>query len=196
MRITSVLWGVLLAMGIATLFSGCQSSKVAYGNRYYFKQTPRPVAVEKSDPVSEVQSSVPEELQVSLQPELLAEESKVTQAQAQLEKAIAKSNNEDLKKQATRVNRLAEAMKVENSSERDKKEQRRELRKELKQLKKELRAAPNETNDMDRNLRIALILLVAGLVLGLIPLGPLNIVGWIAFVAGLVFLIIWLVNEA
>ena len=193
---TKPIFGVILiALCVSAMLSGCQSSKIAYGNSYYFKQAPRTTAPSEVQPVV-VPSEVPKTLEVSLQSDVQSPESMIEKAQAQLESAIAKSENEALKAQAKRVSQLAQSMQQEDVSAREKRVQRKELKKEIKQLKKQIHMAPDETNELDRNLKIALILLIAGLILGLIPVLPLQVIGWLAFLAGLVFLIIWLVNEA
>lgn len=193
-----ILWVLFCALCASAVLSGCQSSKIAFGNSYYFKQTPRTVVAEEQAPAVEVPAEAPKTLEVALEPEaeVASPAAMIKTAQAQLESAIAKSENEELKAQAKRVNNLAQSMQQENTTAREKKVQRKELRKEIKQLKKQIRTAPNETNELDRTLKIALILLIAGLILGIIPVLPLQIIGWLAFLAGLVFLIIWLIEEA
>nr|WKN36944.1 hypothetical protein K4G66_31755 [Tunicatimonas sp. TK19036] len=196
MQTKPILWVMMIALCASAMLSGCQTSKTAYGNSHYFKQTPR-ASAQTAEPASEkLPSEAPKTLEVSLNTEVQSPESMIQHAQAQLEKAIAKSENETLKAQAKRVNALAESMQQENTTAREQKAQRRALRKEIKELKKEIKAAPNETNDLDKNLKIALILLIAGIILGVIPVLPIQIIGWLAFLAGLVFLLIWLVNEA
>lgn len=194
MQTKPILWVMLIALCTSAMLSGCQSSKTAYGNSQYFKQAPHASTQVPESDAEKLPSEAPEELEVSLNTEVQSPESMIQHAQTQLNKAIAKSENEALKAQARRINSLAESMQQENTSDREQKAQRRSLRKEIKQLKKEVKAAPDETNDLDKNLKIALILMLAGLILSFIPV--INIIGWLAFLAGLIFLLIWLVNEA
>ena len=51
------LWTMLGMLCLATCFSGCQSSKIAYGNSYYFKQTPT-----RGDPAHRNGAGQPESL--------------------------------------------------------------------------------------------------------------------------------------
>lgn len=192
------LWATLCVLTLAGLFSGCQSSKIAYGNSYYFKQTPKPVA-EKPKATGEV-VPLSDELQVSREQLALAQRNPnalIEQAQRQLLAAVEETDNEKLKESASRMNRTANEMKGQELTKKEIRAKRKELRKEMQTLAKEYRnMAPNKTNDLDQNLRISLILLVAGLVLLIIPTALTIIVGSLAFIAGLIFLIVWLVTEA
>ncbi len=192
------LWTVLGMLCLATGFSGCQSSKIAYGNSYYFKQTPRPVtpptATEKAN------------LKASLEKQGLTEEAaatKLKEAQEQLDAVVAKSENSALQTSVARTKQLAREMKGEQLTRREKRAKRKELRQELRTLAKEFKnAAPEETQDIDRNLKLALILLGAALVLSIIAgatytggYGILWLLATLAWLAGVVFFVIWLVEE-
>ena len=194
------LWAVLCVVALAGVFSGCQSSKIAYGNSYYFKQTPKPVAKAASsvDRVAPLSS----ELQVSAEPEAVAQrdaKSLVERAQQQLLAVAEKSNNTQLKEQAQRMNRMANEMKGQELTKKEARAKRKELRKELRSLAKEYKAmAPNETNDLDQNLKVSLILLGASLLFFILGafIPYIGIVGLLALLAALVFFIIWLATEA
>ena len=192
------LWVMLCVVALAGLFSGCQSSKIAFGNSYYFKQTPKatnqmPSSVDKLDPRGA-------DLYASVEREVLAERDAgalIEQAQQQLLVAMEKSDNVQLKERASRMNQLAGEMNGKELTKKETRAKRKELRKELRSLAKEYRSmAPDQTNDMDQKLKISLILLVAGLVFLLIPTVITVVIGSLAFAAGLVFLIIWLATEA
>ena len=190
------LWVMLCVVALAGLFSGCQSSKIAYGNSYYFKQTPKQLTVpEEVAPLSrELQVSREQLALVQRDPSALIE-----QAQQQLLTAVEKTDNEQLKERASRMNRIADEMKGQTMTKKEARAKRKELRKELRGLAKEYRnMAPNETNDLDQNLKIALILLGVSLLFFILGafIGVLGIIGLLALLASLVFFIIWLVNEA
>ena len=194
------LWVMLCVVALAGLFSGCQSSKIAYGNSYYFKQTPKPVA-EKSA-AAEAVAPLSRELQVSNEQLALIQRDPsalIEQAQRQLLAAVEKTDNEQLKEQASSMNRIADEMKGQTLTKKEARAKRKELRKELRGLAKEYRnMAPSETNDLDQNLKIALILLGVSLLFFILGafVGVLGIIGLLALLASLVFFIIWLVNEA
>jgi hypothetical protein len=193
------LWTGLGMLCLATCFSGCQSSKIAYGNSYYFKQTPRPVA----PPTAQEKAN----LKASLEKQGLTEESlntKMKEAREQLDEVIAKSENSALQASVARTKQLAREMKGEQLTRKEVRGKRKELRQELRVLAKEFRnAAPEETQDIDQNLKLALILLGAALVLSIIAgatanpgsFGIIWLLATLAWIAGVVFFVIWLVEE-
>jgi hypothetical protein len=183
---------------LATCFSGCQSSKIAYGNSYYFKQTPRPV----TPPTATEQAN----LKASLEKRALTEEAaatKMKEAREQLDEVVAKSEGSALQTSVARTKQLAREMKGKQLTRQEKRAKRKELRQELRVLAKEFRnAAPEQTQDIDRNLKLALILLGAALVLSIIAgatytggYGILWLLATLAWLAGVVFFVIWLVEE-
>ena len=185
---------------LAAGFSGCQSSKIAYGNAYYFKQKPRTVA----PPTAQEKAN----LKASLEKQGLTEQSlttKMEEAREQLDEIAAKSENSALQASVDRTKQLAREMKGEQLTRKEVRGKRKELRQELRTLAKEFRnASPAETQDIDKNLRLALILLGAALVLSIIAgatvssgggFGILWLLATLAWIAGVVFFVIWLVNE-
>ena len=188
------LWLAACVVVLAGMFSGCQSSKIAYGNSYYLKQNPKPVT-----PVDKVMPNSAE-LLASTQPEVATPKDASTmleQAQAKLLAATEKSGNAQLKESAQRISKIADEVKGTEMTKRETRAKRKELRQELQSMAKEYRSmAPDQTNALDQNLKVSLILLVAGLILALIPTAVTQVIGLLAFAAGLVFLIIWLVTEA
>ena len=189
------LWTGLGMLCLATCFSGCQSSKIAYGNSYYFKQTPRAV----TPPTAAEQAN----LRASLEKQGLTEEAvatKMAEAREQLDEVVAKSENTALQASVARTKQLAREMKGEQLTRKEVRGKRKELRQELRTLAKEFRnAAPEETQDIDRNLRLALILWGGGIVLSIISgiagLSALWVVASLVFLAGTVFFVLWLIDE-
>ena len=192
------LWTGLGMLCLATCFSGCQSSKIAYGNSYYFKQTPRAV----TPPTAAEQAN----LKASLEKQGLIEEAvatKMAEAREQLDEAVAKSENAALQASVDRTKQLAREMKSEQLTRKEVRGKRKELRQELRVLAKEFKnASPQETKDIDRNLKFALILLGAALVLSIIAgatysggYGILALLATLAWIAGVVFFILWLVED-
>ena len=105
-----------------------------------------------------------------------------------------------------RTKQLAREVKGKQLTRQEKRAKRKELRQELRVLAKEFRnAAPEKTQDIDRYLKISLILVAAALLLSIIgaatvtTAGGLNIfwlLGSLAWIGAIVFFILWLVEEA
>lgn len=202
------------ALVIACIFSSCQSSKIAYGNSYYFKQTPKKIAPsqEVTDRVAAPEKVSSEsissaDLQVSVaskiqKPEKV--ETMIETAQQQLAENLEKSGNEHLKKRVSRINKLAASAKDQDLTKKEVRAKRREIRKEIKLLAKEYRetAAPQREgglDDLDKNLRLAIIFWGVGLILSIVTAATyvpaLGIIAGLAWLAGSIFFIIWLVEE-
>ena len=189
------LWITACVVALAALFSGCQSSKIAYGNSYYFKQAPKAKATaQRLDAVDKI---VPNsaELYVSTQSEKLTQRDAsalLEQAQAQLLAEVEKRDNPALKESALRFNETVNSMKGQEMTKKETRAKRKELRKELRTLAKEYKAAaPNETQDMDKQALLAIIFGGAGLIF-LFLFWPLGI---LLILASLVLLIIWAANS-
>jgi cation transport ATPase len=198
MYIKFMLWAGVLLLSATFLFSSCQSSKIAYGNSYYFKQTTKPVEKPSAEPVKE------STLEASIEIEEISSEdvaTKMEEAQQQISTIVEQSNNPALKESVTRTQQLAKEMKNDQLTKKEVRAKRKELRKEIKTLTKEFKnAAPEEKNEIDRNLKLALIFFGVALILSII--GGVSTVGtifWvlssIAWIAGIVFFVIWLINE-
>ena len=197
------LWTVLGLFCLACCFSGCQSSKIAYGNSYYFKQAPKSVAkAQPSDKVATVTPNKPA-LSASLGKSTVAEEAvtnRLTEAREQLATVIEESNSPTLKASVARTERLAKEMKSEQLTKKEARAKRKELRQELRTLRKEFRhAAPDATNEMHRYLRLSLILWGAAIVISIIAavtVAPvISILAGLAGLAGTIFFILWLIDE-
>ena len=194
------LWIAVCVVALAGMFSGCQSSKIAYGNSYYFKQSPKATA----NPSVTIDKVAPSsaELQVSSHPEQMTQRDAsvlLEKAQAQLQEVAEKSDNVALKESTERFNKTVNSIKGQELTKKEARTKRKELRKELRTLTKEYRnLAPAETNDLDKNLKVGLILLGVGLVLlilgAFVPV--IGLLGVLSMVAGLVFFVIWLATEA
>ncbi len=155
-RSFTIFFAILIA---AWGMSSCQSSKIAYGNSYYFKQTPK--AVDAPAPREKA-------MVASVQPESIAPtsaEERITRS-AERVAAIAES-------QAT----LKASMKEESVSRAEKKSLRqearvnkREMRREMKTLVREYKAAPDAVQEkmaeqVSGNTRTGLIVGIIGIVL-------------------------------
>ena len=190
---TKPIWILVCVVALAGMFSGCQSSKIAFGNSYYFKQTPKAVAQQPATVDKVAPNSA--ELQVSTKPQALAQRDAsvlLEQAQAQLLAEVEKTDSEALKESAQRFNETVNSMKGQQLTKKETRAKRKELRKELRTLAKEYKAAaPNETQDMDKQALLAIIFGGAGLIFIFLfwPLGILLIL------ASLVLLIIWAANS-
>ena len=203
MKTKLTLWMGLGMFCLASMFSGCQSSKIAYGNSYYFKQTPKPVA--ENEPAVEEVAPVPSEKELKASVDKLATTNqdatvRLTEARQQLATVVAESNNPALKEGVARTRQLASDMKSEQLTKREPRATRKELRKEIRTLAKEFRhAAPDATNEIDRYLKYALILLGVALVLSIVSgvagLGVLWILASLAGIASTVFFVLWLIEE-
>ena len=198
MKTKSMLWVGVFLLTVCTFFSSCQSSKIAFGNSYYFKQTPKPVTKTPATPVKE------SALEASITIEDVSNEDvkvKMEEAQQQIATLVEKSNNPALKKSVNRTQELAKEIKSDQLTKKEVRAKRKELRKEIKTLTKEFKnASPEEKNEIDRNLKLAIIFFGVALILSII--GGVSTVGalfWvlssIAWIVGIVFFVIWLINE-
>ena len=193
MTIKPTLWALLCVVVLAGLFSGCQSSKIAFGNSYYFKQAPK--TVKQDIPSIDKLDTHGTDLYASLEREVLVERDAsnlLKQAQQQLQVAVDKSDNEQLKASASRMSELAGEMNGQMLTKKETRAKRKELRKELRSLAKEYKAmSPNKANDMERSLLLSIIFGGAGLLfLFIVP-----VLGLLFLLASIVLLVIWAANE-
>lgn len=204
MTIKSMLWALFCTLSIACMLASCQSSKIAYGNSYYFKQTPKPVV--KSQPIPTVEAMPQsDELHVTTEKAPLIQEeveTLIAKARRQMIETAEKSDHQALKEQAYKIDHLTRSMKEGNLSKKEMRGERRALRKEMRSLIQEYRAAPEEMKAMDRTLRLTLILAGLGLLLLIIggatygtTVGAVfSLLGLLALIGALVAFIIWAVN--
>lgn len=205
MKLSTSLWVLSGALLIGSVFTGCQSSKIAYGNSYYFKQSPREVAPESSTEPEKVLTDVPEEpLLVSAEPKSQPHqttEARITEAEQKIVNQSAPRET-GVQNRIEKITEMAASARSSSLDRREKREKRQEIRREIKALSRELKASPqasSELSDLDPNLRKAIIFGGIGLVLSIIGSVTLTPAIWvlasIAWLAGSVFFIIWLVEE-
>lgn len=202
------LWLGMFGLAVAGMLSGCQPSKIAYGNSYYFRQSPRPKVPpspsEKNVMIAERPD--PSVLYVSTQgraKEGFTPASAVGKSRQQTRQSVDAGKNEYLKQPARRGDALATAVQEGSLSKRKKRTQRRALRKELRHLVKEYHAVPNATHDMDKGLLLSIILMAGGLLFLIIGAtvyasgigGVIALLGILALVGGLITLIVRAANS-
>ena len=162
----SLFWIGAFLLSATFIFSSCQSSKVAYGNKYYFKQQPRTLTQSK-----ELQpSAVPERLEsLSLaDQELLASidselkqhkdvEVMMEKATQKLTKKLGESGHAQLADRVSNISDMAAASKDQSLTKREARNKRKEVRREIRELTKEWKAtSPNSESfldDLDPNLK-------------------------------------------
>lgn len=168
------------------LFSSCQSSKIAYGNSYYFKATPK--------------AKAPKVLPSETQP-LVASVEKVAEqipSAAEREEAIMQkiSNLQSYQKQLEETQTALDQATTASEKRKVRRQQRgkkKAFRQELKQLSRELRTAPDEVQkeNLSKNGRLGLIFAAIGLILLLVVPGSVGyILGTILLVVGVLLLIL------
>jgi len=198
----SVFWIGVLLLSATCIFTSCQSSKVAYGNKYYFKQAPKTVA--ESAPKAEV---IPETtLEASVAEETAVKETaevRMQQAREKIAEVLADESNTELQASFQRTKQLASDVNNEQLTRKEVRTKRKELKKEMRTLKKEFKnAAPEATKEIDRYLRLSLIFFGIAVLLSIIAavtvtagFGVLWALSSIAWLAGAVFFILWLLEE-
>lgn len=199
-----------LLLATTFIFSGCQSSKVAYGNKYYFKQQPRPVqsttVAQPSAAPEKIASLSPtdEELLASIKPELKKYRSTnklMADAKQKLTTKLKESGQTQLANRVERISDIAASAKDQSLTREEARSKRKEIRREIRELTKEWKAtSPNSENfldDLDPYLRKAILFWGLGLILSI--LGVLIPFIWIlasiSWLVGTVFFVLWLVEE-
>lgn len=211
MTYRTTMWLLLCILCATSLLTGCQSSKIAYGNSYYFKQTPKPVQkaqVSAATEATPIKEDTPKSTELLVANEEVLTSTKnvetlVEQAQQQMVELAEKTNNEALKEKAHEVNSISTAIKEGNLSKKEVRAKKKELRQEMRSLVKEYKAlAPEDQKQMDSALRLSIILAGAGLLLLIIGGavagtggGLLALLGLLALIGGLVALIIWATRQ-
>ncbi len=174
------------------MFSSCETSKIAYGNSYYFKATPQKV---KNS--STVGTAPPAD-------ELLARQD------VQSAKNELRGNEENLEQRMEKAESHLQALLLANSApatltkpenkEEQKlqmlkkgKHERKQLKKEVKELVKTYKRAPEkleEVKAVSKNTKTGIILSAVGLILVLIGGNPLYTIGAVVLVVGLVLILL------
>lgn len=180
---------LILALLTSSLIS-CESSKIAYGNSFYFKQTPKKPSVPSTVPgekklVASIEENSPEIPSID---EKVAASLTHVAALAQANAEI-KTSLQAEKKDLTRIEK--------KSLRQERRENKRAMRKELKKVVQEYRSAPesiqekSSAKEVTGNLRTGIILGAVGLILMLLGSGSLLApIGLILLVAGLIFILI------
>ncbi len=179
---------LVCVLALAGGLSGCQSSKIAYGNSYYFKQTPRPVAAA----TDKVETQTPAYASTQAEAPTRGAEELLTQAEQHVSGQV--------QVHVQRMKELAKERKNPSLTRAEKRANRRELKQEIRSLAKEYRnMSPEAKQEIDKNLRLALIFFGVAVILSIISTvaatSALWILSSIAWVVGVVFLILWLVDE-
>ncbi|MEK6477888.1 hypothetical protein WJR50_10150 [Catalinimonas sp. 4WD22] len=203
MKGTKITLSLSLSLIALVFFSSCESSKIAFGNSYYFKQTPKPVTQAEENSASEATSTLAEEQVKSVE---VPDKTKVYASTEAI--AAEKSIKEKIEKVEKRIERVKALNELEQKNEESKvtlskaykkelrKEQRvekRELKKEIKALAKEYKKAPEEVKEqmaVSGNTRTGIILGAAGLILLIIGGPILWTLGTILVVVGLVLILL------
>lgn len=173
---------ILFFAGVIILLPSCNSSKIAYGNSYYFKQTPKYTS-STVEPISSIQFTASTEDAIaaqipsahSLLPKKLTE---IAQTYEQTEKQLEKTN-------------LTKSQKKELKKER--RAQRKQLKTELKKLlRSEERAAV--ADEVTGLVKAGIIIGAAGavmLLIGILATVPfLTSLGGISLAVGVVLILI------
>jgi phage-related tail protein len=187
----------------ALLFSSCESSKIAYGNSYYFKQTPKKMSKKQltseesmtsnHQENSEAQKTGSKEAYVST--EVMDAEKSIQEKIEKVEQKIEKMKVLEEQKQERQNHSISLSKAEKKAFKKEKKAVQKALKKEVKALAKEYKKAPEEVkkqNDVSGNLRTGIILGAAGLVLLIIGSGNpiLYALGTVLVVVGVVLILI------
>jgi F0F1-type ATP synthase assembly protein I len=184
---------LLLIVATLGVLGSCAPKKYSYNfDRHNYYAGKKASALEKADEniVAAETATVKEDLVVTSD-ELVATSTKETTI---TEKQALKNN---LLEKSRELSKKQEALK-NATTPKEIKTLRKEMKTELKELKKDVRtylkSSPQATEDtqaMDKNLKIGLIFLLAGVIVGIV-FGPL---GFLLSVIGVVFLILWLIEQ-
>lgn len=184
---------ILLIVATLGVLGSCAPKKYTYHfDRHNYYAGKKANALQKADEkiVAAETATVTNELTVSSE-ELVA---KSTTETALTEKQVIKNN---ILEKSRSLSKKQEALKSATSPK-EIKTLRKEMKSELKELKKDVKTylkdspqATEDTQQMDKNLKIGLIFLLAGVIVGIV-FGPL---GFLLSVIGVVFLILWLIEQ-
>lgn len=188
MKMTKFLLLFAISVMAASFLSSCESSKIAYGNSYYFKQTPKKIAPTQTQE-KELVASIEKE-----STEVVPVDDQVKRSVSQLA-TLAKEKAELTSALRSEKHELTPSEK--KSIRQDRRENKRAMRKELKTLVKEYRSSPEEfkesfsLKEVTGNLRTGIIIGGVGLILMIIGgYSVLYIIGSVLLVVGLVLILI------
>lgn len=213
MSLKSTSFLLISLIAVSLLFSQCQSNKIAFGNKYYFKQQPRTAPAtatiaakpEALEPV--VSQGLAEEpmLTASIKREVVQQPTVtnlIEEAKADLAENIEAGEMLILKQRAEKIKALAQSSKDQRLDRKERKASRKEMKKEVKALVKEYNAikSTQESNfldDLDDNLRKAIIFWGIGVIFSIISsfVPFMWILASISYLVGTIFFILWLVEE-
>lgn len=188
MKLFTKLSSLCILAGLLIVSSSCETSKIAYGNSYYFKATPKSTTKDEIAPAPrteklEANLKTKEEVLPDFEERIVRVEEKITKLQATQDKL------EEAKAASAELSRSEMRKMVK-----EEKAQRKALKKEVKSLVKDYKRAPEKMEKEDKvtgNLRTGIILGAIGLILVLIG-GPtiLYTIGVILLVVGLVLILL------
>jgi len=213
MTVKSILSLVTSLLAVSILFSQCQSSKIAYGNKYYFKQTPRTADNDTAfDPRTEAPTQVTSQgfteepvITASVQKSVVKQESAqemILEAKEQLAANLNAGEKARLKQRAEKIQNLAQSAQDEKIDRQERRAFRKEMKKEMKALARDFNSITeskdsNAFDDLDDNLRKAIIFWAIAVGLGIfsafVPF--VYILASISGLIGTIFFILWLVEE-
>jgi len=213
MNLRSIPALLISLLTISILFSQCQSSKIAFGNKYYFKQTPRTVEAatveskRETAPESIVSQGFHEEdmLTASVQRDVLpvnTTEAQLEDARKQLAENLDAGEVARLKQKAEKINQLAMSAQDKKVERSERRAARKEMKQEMKELVKEYNAIKSTKDssfldDLDDNLRKAIIFWGIGVIFSILSafVPFIWILASVSYLVGTVFFILWLVEE-
>lgn len=192
---SKLFFSLMIAATVGTL-SSCNTSKIAYGNDYYFKAKPKEV--------NDFQKAVPDpeagELLATKNVEANITVNEPSFDKSSIAKRIKKAE-QDLQEQvstyqeASMKAEIKEKVKIigDKQNTRLNRAQRKHLRKEIKSAIKSHKQAPQATEKgtgVSKNTRTGIILGAAGVVLVLIGGGILYTIGAVLLVVGVVLILL------
>ena len=187
MKLFTNLLSLCLMAGTLISFSSCETSKIAYGNAYYFKATPKPTASKEVAPAPQAEKL---EANFNKKKEVLPDlEERIIRVEEKFEDLqVVQRRLEEAKVASAELSRseMRQIIKKEKA-------ERKALRKEVKSLVKEYKQAPERLEQEEKvsgNTRTGIILGAIGLVLVLIGGPVLYTIGAILLVVGLVLILL------
>lgn len=196
MKIFSKLFFFLMIAATVGMVSSCNTSKIAYGNNYYFKAKPKEVNVHQKA----VQELEAEELLATKNDEANITVNEPSFDKSSIAKRIKKAEQDLQEQVSARQETLTKAdikERVEISADKQNtrldRAQRKQLRKEIKSAIKSYKQAPQATEKetgVSKNTRTGIILGAAGVVLVLIGGGILYTIGAVLLVVGIVLILL------
>ncbi|WPP51150.1 hypothetical protein [Catalinimonas niigatensis] len=201
MKRCNLILNLALLFSVVFFFSSCESSKIAFGNSYYFKQTPKKIskvqtAIEKPSPETQQKSISAQALDSKdgyASTEVMAAEKSIKEQIEKVEEKIKKMKTLEEEEKKREINNITLTKAEKKAFKKEKKAEQKELKKEIKVLAKEFKKAPEEVKKQQAvsgNTRTGIILGGVGLILLIIGGPVLYTVGAILLVVGLVLILV------